>query len=343
MKKIVAILWHNSANRMRVLREEIDQIADVRIFSAGSLGDGEEDITELYAAIDQAELLLLNETASDPVWKEINEYIKNSPLPMVYVGGEAATHVKTPQQAKWTAFANAYYTYGGAENTLNMLRFLCAEVLGEAMPYEEVKRIPWNAIFAPDGNTLYDSPESYFVDYPRSTKGTIALVISRSAWVSDDMQVENCLIREIRNAGFSVLPIFTYAMADKNLGAFGVEAALEKFCFLSDGTPCVDGMIRLAGMFNHGASSAVMQKLRCPVIKPICSYSMTVDEWRENPDGTIADVAWSIALPELDGVIEPMFIGAQERHGEAEHRVPVESRYQVAKVLEFQLQHQSFQ
>ena len=326
MKKIVAILWHNSANRMRVLREEVEKIADVRIFSAGSLGDGEEDINDLYAAIDQADLLLLNETASDPIWKEINEYIKNSTLPMVYVGGEAATHVKNAQQAKWTAFANAYYTYGGAENTLNMLRFLCAEVLGEAMPYEEVKRIPWDAIFAPDGNTLYDSPESYFVDYPRSNKGTIALVISRSAWVSDDMQVENCLIREIQSAGFSVLPIFTYAMADKNLGAFGVEAALEKFCFLSDGTPCVDGMIRLAGMFNHGASSAVMQKLHCPVIKPICSYSMTVDEWKENPDGTIADVAWSIALPELDGVIEPMFIGAQERHGEAEHRVPVESR-----------------
>ena len=326
MKKIVAILWHNSANRMRVLREEIDQIADVRIFSAGSLGDGEEDINDLYAAIDQADLLLLNETASDPIWKEINEYIKNTTQPMVYVGGEAATHVKNAQQAKWTAFANAYYTYGGAENTLNMLRFLCAEVLGEAMPYEEVKRIPWDSIFAPDGNTLYDSPESYFVDYPRSNKGTIALVISRSAWVSDDMQVENCLIREIRNAGFSVLPIFTYAMADKNLGAFGVEAALEKFCFLSDGTPCVDGMIRLAGMFNHGASSAVMQKLHCPVIKPICSYTMTVDEWKENPDGTFADVAWSIALPELDGVIEPMFIGAQERHGEAERRVPVESR-----------------
>lgn len=326
MKKIVAILWHNSANRMRVLREEVEKIADVRIFSAGSLGDGEEDINDLYAAIDQADLLLLNETASDPIWKEINEYIKNSTLPMVYVGGEAATHVKNAQQAKWTAFANAYYTYGGAENTLNMLRFLCAEVLGEAMPYEEVKRIPWDAIFAPDGNTLYDSPESYFVDYPRSNKGTIALVISRSAWVSDDIQVENCLIREIQSAGFSVLPIFTYAMADKNLGAFGVEAALEKFCFLSDGTPCVDGMIRMAGMFNHGASSAVMQKLHCPVIKPICSYSMTVDEWKENPDGTIADVAWSIALPELDGVIEPMFIGAQERHGEAEHRVPVESR-----------------
>ena len=72
MKKIVAILWHNSANRMRTLREEVEKIADVRIFSAGSLGDGEEDINDLYAAIDQADLLLLNETASDshprPFW-----------------------------------------------------------------------------------------------------------------------------------------------------------------------------------------------------------------------------------------------------------------------------------
>ena len=326
MKKIVAVLWHNSANRMRILREEVEKIADVRIFSAGALGDGNEDITDLYAAIDQADLLLLNETASDPIWKEINEYIKTYTKPIVYVGGEAPTHVKTLQQANWTATANAYYTYGGEENLLNMLRWLCAEVLGEANAYGEIRRIPWDAIFSPDGNTLYDSPESYFVDYPRSDKGTIALVISRSAWVSDDMQVENALIREIQNAGFSVLPIFTYAMADKNLGAFGVEADLKKFCFLSDGTPCVDGMIRLAGMFNHGASSAVMQKLHCPVIKPICSYSMTVNEWAENPDGTIADVAWSIALPELDGVIEPMFIGAQERQGEAERRVPVESR-----------------
>ena len=326
MKKIVAVLWHNSANRMRVIRDEVEKIADVRIFSAGALGDGDEDINDLYAAIDEADMLLLNETASDPIWKEINEYVKDCTKPMVYVGGEAATHVKNYQQAQWTAVCNAYYTYGGEKNLLNMLRWICAEVLGESVAYGEVDRIPWDAIFAPDGTKLYDSAESYFADYPRNEKGTIALVISRSAWVSDDMQVENALIREILSAGFSILPIFTYAMADKNLGAYGVEAALEKFCFLSDGTPCVDGMIRLAGMFNHGASSEVMRKLRCPVIKPICSYSMTVDEWKENPDGTIADVAWSIALPELDGVIEPMFIGAQERHGEAERRVPVESR-----------------
>ena len=118
MKKIVAVLWHNSANRLRALREDVEKIADVQIFSAGALGDGDEDINDLYAAIDGADALILNETASDPIWKEINEYIKNVEKPMVYVGGEAATHVKSMEQAKWTAFANAYYTYGGAENKI---------------------------------------------------------------------------------------------------------------------------------------------------------------------------------------------------------------------------------
>ena len=327
MKKIVAVLWHNSANRMRTLRNELEKIANVQIFSSGALAEGEEAIQDLYAAFADADLLLLNETASDPIWKEINEALKTWDKPAVYVGGEAATHVKTRQQALWTATCNDYYTYGGAENLVNMIRWLCAEVLGESIAYEPVRRIPWDAIFAPDG-TLFDSPEDYFAQYPPKEKGTVALVISRSAWVSEDMLVEQALLDALLEAGFSVLPIFTYAMADKNLGAYGVEAALEKFCFLSDGTACVDGMIRLAGMFNHGASSRVMRKLGCPVIKPICSYSMTLEEWKENPDGTIADVAWSIALPELDGVIEPMFIGAQERCGEAERRVPVVSRVQ---------------
>ena len=110
MKKIVAVLWNNSANRLRSLRAEVEKIADVRIFSASGLGDGDEDVNDLYAAMDGADLLLLNETSSDPIWREINEYIKTMDKPMVYVGGEAATHVKTPRQAKWTALANAYYT-----------------------------------------------------------------------------------------------------------------------------------------------------------------------------------------------------------------------------------------
>ncbi|MDO4454041.1 MAG: cobaltochelatase subunit CobN [Eubacteriales bacterium] len=326
MKKIVAVLWHNSANRMRMIRKELNQIADISIFSAGALDDGEEDMDSLYKAIDEADLLLLNETASDMVWKQINEYLTGCTKPMIYIGSEAANYITNSAQAKWSAVCNTYYTYGGTENIMNMIRWICAEVLGEKIYYNKVKKIPWDAIFSPDGKKIYDSPEHYFADFKRSPKGTVALVISRSAWISNDLKVENTLINTLLEEGFTVLPIYTYAMMDKNIGASGVEAALEKFCFFQDGTPCVDGMIRLAGSFYHGECSKVMKKLSCPVIKPICSYNMTMEEWRKNPDGTIADVAWNIALPELDGMIEPVFIGAQEQYGESEYRVPVESR-----------------
>ena len=124
MKKIVAVLWHNSANRVRILREELDKIAQVTIFSSGALAEGEEDIYALYHAIDEADLLLLNETASDTVWKEINEYLKDCTKPMIYVGGEAALHVRNPEQAKWISACNAYYTYGGTDNKLNMFRWI---------------------------------------------------------------------------------------------------------------------------------------------------------------------------------------------------------------------------
>lgn len=326
MKKIVTVLWHNSANRMRALQKELDQIAHVRIFSAGALAEGEEDIQLLYRAIDDAELLVLNETASDVIWKDINEYLKEYKKPIVYVGGEAVLHVKNSQQANWTAVCNSYFTYGGMDNLLNMFRWICAEILGENIAYKEVKCIPWDSIFSAETGKLYDSPEKYFQDYPQKKKGTIALLVSRSAWVSNDMKVEMLLIQELKDAGFTVLPIFTYAMADKNIGAFGVEAAIERFCFTKEGVSCIDGMIRLAGIFQHGVSAQIMKKLCCPVIKPICSYNMTVEEWEKSKDGTITDVAWSIALPEMDGVIEPIFIGAQQKQGEVECRIPVESR-----------------
>ncbi|MGI5984697.1 MAG: cobaltochelatase subunit CobN, partial [Oscillospiraceae bacterium] len=66
--------------------------------------------------------------------------------------------------------------------------------------------------------------------------------------------------------------------------------------------------------------------LNCPVFKPICSVNMSVEEWEESPDGTIKDVAWSIALPELEGNIEPIFIGGTQKDNEYDYRKPVQSR-----------------
>ena len=74
--------------------------------------------------------------------------------------------------------------------------------------------------------------------------------------------------------------------------------------------------------YANTSESSVMSRLNCPIVKPICSYSMTLEEWEKNEDGSVSDIAWNIALPELEGVIEPIFIGAEEQTGQVELRKP---------------------
>ena len=53
----------------------------------------------------------------------------------------------------------------------------------------------------------------------------------------------------------------------------------------------------------------------------------------KNEDGSVADIAWNIALPELEGVIEPIFIGAEEQTGQVELRKPLEKRCEKLRIV----------
>jgi len=76
------------------------------------------------------------------------------------------------------------------------------------------------------------------------------------------------------------------------------------------------------------ASSGVtlLRKLGVPVFQPVTSFYCTVEEWAEDPQGLNRDISWSVALPEFEGVIEPVFIAGAKREGELEIRTPVEER-----------------
>ena len=331
MKKIVAVLWHNSANRLAMVQKETASFVDLKIYSAGALSSGKQDLQQLYGDMDDADLLLLNVTSSDAAWSEIDTYLQTKNKSIVYIGSEASLHVKSQLEVRYSAQCNLYYNYSGKENLVQMIRYLCAEVLREPVPYEEPIFIPWEGIFHPDTPEIFKSAEEYFRFRPRSPKGTVGLVVSRTSWLNGDCNVELELLRLIEARGYSVLPIYSYSMADDELGAKGVGNAIEQFCFWEDGTPVVQAMIRMTGYFvgygsGHGDSTSVLRRLNCPVIKPICSYSMTVEEWEGNTDGAVNDVAWSIALPEMEGVIEPIFIGAEAPTGDYELRVPIGKR-----------------
>jgi cobaltochelatase CobN len=76
--------------------------------------------------------------------------------------------------------------------------------------------------------------------------------------------------------------------------------------FDKEGKAACDVLIKFAAF---AFQDDVLQKLGIPVIKPIVSSSMSIEEWRESKSGATMDAAWSVTLPELEGIIEPMFVG----------------------------------
>ncbi|MBC3887873.1 cobaltochelatase subunit CobN [Acetobacterium paludosum] len=333
MKTVIAILWHKSANRLKMISPFIEERVNLKIYSAAELSDGREDINQLYKEMDTADLFFFNVTAADSVWDEVEDYAAGKTTPVVYVGGEAASRIKNRETMKHSAICNQYYTYSGKENLVNMIAYLLTEVLGESHTYQEPTFIPWEGIFHLDTAAVFETARDYFGFRNKSPKGVIAVIASRTTWLNEDIAVEKELIRIIEARGYTALPIYTYSWPDAELGAKGVEYAVEKFCFDDEGKPVIDAMIRMSGFFLQSADdgkqskpSSIMNRLNCPIAKPICSASMSIEEWQESKDGTVADLPWSIALPELEGVIEPIFIGAEDRSRPVELRKPVGQR-----------------
>ncbi len=333
MKTIIAILWHKSANRLRMITPYLKDRVNLKIYSAAELGDGREDLDALYREMDKADGFLFNVTVSDSVWGEIEEYAAAKTTPIVYVGGEAMSHVKNKESLKHSAYCNQYYHYSGKENLVNMILYMVTEVLGESYSYKEPLFIPWEGIFHPGTEEVFQRSQDYFASRGKSPKGVIAVIASRTTWLNEDIAVEKELIRIIEAKGYSALPIYTYSWPDAEIGAKGVEFAVAQFCFDHAGKPVIDAMIRMSGFFlqsgNDGKQSkpsSIMKRLNCPIAKPICSTSMSIEEWEASKDGTIADLPWSIALPELEGVIEPIFIGAEDRSTAVDMRIPVGKR-----------------
>lgn len=341
MKRIVAVLWHTTASRMRAVPPLVQPEVDLRVYSGRLLSEGTESFDQLCHDLDQADFYLFNQTASDSIWPQILDYVRDKHTMTAYVGSDALSNVTDPDTLELSAYCNDYYSYSGRENFVNLARYAAFRA-GEDISFEPPKATPWQGLFHPDEpEASYDTLDAYFLAHPRSSKGTVGLLTSRANWINGDIACEGDIIHRIEMAGYSVLPMYTYSWPEPSLGAKGPAWTIERFCFDENGASILDGLIKMTSFFvggrNQSDNNGLLTRLGCPVFKPICSVNMSVDEWEADPDGTIKDVAWSIALPELEGCIEPIFIGGTRQENEFDMREPIPSRCQklVDRVLKW--------
>jgi cobaltochelatase CobN len=313
--KVTSMLWGSDIP----LLAEAGKALGIELYawSARDL-EGEEKRRACINSFERADVILLRLT-TDRDWDEFIEKL-NKKVPIVPLGRNSLFHSLSNVSPGIVAAVNAYHAYGGAENIKNMLRYIGNEVLGLDYRYEKPEKTLWQGIYHPDAETTFESIEAYLQWYNTNSTHNIGIVFSRTLWANGDLELINTLVHELEKE-FGVIPVFCYGMGDEELGAKPGGEVIEEFF---SHHVRLDALINLQSVFNAGTaegSANALKKLDIPVFHPLMAYYKTEEEWKRDSQGIRnLEIGWSVAMPEFEGVIEPIIMGAprtEEEYGTA--------------------------
>ncbi|MFZ2070999.1 MAG: cobaltochelatase subunit CobN [Halobacteriota archaeon] len=323
--KITAVTWGSDMGLLINACKELG--IELNVWSTHDVEEAEKR-KACIKSFEHADLILLH-PSNERYWEELIERM-NRAVPTVSFGHDTTFWSLSNVPLEVVATVNAYQVYAGAENIKNMLRYLGKEVLGLAYEYEHPKETMWQGIYHPDAETAFESIEDYFAWYkPTGSRHKVGILFFRTYWANRDLGVIDALIRELENE-FDVIPAFCYGMGDKDLGAISSTEVIDVFF-----QGRIDALINLQSVFKageDGSSVNELKKLDVPVFHPLMAYNNTEEEWRQDIHGLSSlEVGWSVAMPELEGVIEPLIIGVRDGDSESEQHKQIEER--VEKIV----------
>jgi cobaltochelatase CobN len=337
--RITAIMWGSYSPILKRAASATD--CDLRIFPNRVLEDSPEKIDVALCAMRESDVVLLYHT-SDMFWERLDKEIKEigKTVPVICVGTDPLTWGLSTVETPVVATCQTYLTNNGDENFKNLLMYIEKTVLGRDVPVIPPIEVPWDGIYHPDAPDVFLTADDYRAWYvPKVRDGPwVGLLFSRVSWASSNCAVEDALIRALEEAGLNVIPVFTYAIRDDTIGAKGMVRVVEEY-LAPQGSKKVDAIVKLIPFLlgtssdegHYGKTAAArgtdfLAELKIPVFSPIISAYKSLEQWRES-SGLTLDVGWAVAMPEFEGVIEPIFIGAGSASADGEKpREPLPDR-----------------
>ncbi|MEA1866154.1 MAG: cobaltochelatase subunit CobN [Euryarchaeota archaeon] len=306
---------------------------ELNAWSTYELEDGSkrERCKQLF---ETADVVLLRPT-TDAYWDEIIEELNRLDVPIISFGHDSSFWELSNVPMKVVATVNAYHIYGGQANIANMLRYIGVEVLGAEYDYNPPEETMWQGIYHPDAERTFETIGDYLEWYKPEKRHAIGILFHRTYWSNGDLEIVDAMIRELETE-FDVIPAFCFGMGDSETGAKSSGEVTEDF-FMDPVK--IDAIVNLQSIFHAGNSEesvSALTKLDIPVFHPLTVYRKTEEEWMEDFQGmSSSEVAWSVAMAEFEGVIDPLIIGTsrtEEEHGtEFERHAPVDER--VKKIV----------
>ncbi|WP_211942316.1 magnesium chelatase subunit H [Cylindrospermopsis raciborskii] len=236
------------------------------------------------------------------------------------------------QDARNFMLSFQYWLGGSAENLENFLLMLADKYVlkGEdktnlaKSEYQAPIVYPDMGIWHPLAPTMFEDVKEYLNwynsrrDIPKTLKDPLApcvgLVLQRTHLVTGDDAHYVAIVQELESLGAKVLPVFAGGLDfSKPVNAYFYEPTSQR--------PLVDGVVSLTGFAlvggparqDHPKAIEALKRLNRPYMVALPLVFQTTEEWLNSDLGLHPiQVALQIAIPELDGAIEPIILSGKD-------------------------------
>ena len=293
---------------------------NIKVYANRRMDASEEIYDEALGEMKDADLLLLYRTTHS-FWEDLAHDVSElRGKKIICVGQDPNYWSLSNVEPRICSEVYQYLLNGNRENFRRLMDYLDYEFCGADVIVQPPVEIPWQGLVHPsEPDRIFLTKEEYLSEHPfRDGHKRIGVVISRSAWVSGQRSIETELINELEARGLDVLPLVTSSLHNEEMRSKNIAECAQEF-FMEGDRPIIDAMLKLVTFMigkipsldqeqSAKESASFLFKLNIPVFQPIISYGMSIEDW-ESSDGLTDDVAWGIAMPEFEGMIEPIMLG----------------------------------
>lgn len=240
--------------------------------------------------------------------------------------------VEKAQDARNFMLSFQYWLGGSSENLENFLLMLADKYVlkdletspDSSLKYEAPVVYPDMGIWHPLATTMYKDVREYLNWYnSRKDIGAelkdplapcVGLVMQRTHLVTGDDAHYVAMVQELEALGAKVICVFASGLDfSKPVDAYFYEP--------STNTPLVDAVISLTGFAlvggparqDHPKAIESLKRLNRPYMVVLPLVFQTTEEWQDSDLGLHPiQVALQIAIPELDGAIEPIILSGRD-------------------------------
>ncbi|MBD1937685.1 magnesium chelatase subunit H [Microcoleus sp. FACHB-68] len=234
------------------------------------------------------------------------------------------------QDARNFMLSFQYWLGGSSENLENFLLMLADKYVfkGNKLSFQEPVVYPDMGIWHPLAPKMFEEVRDYFnwynsrTDISTDLKDPLApcvgLVLQRTHLVTGDDAHYVAMVQELEAMGARVIPVFAGGLDfSKPVEAYFWEVGAKGVAPL----PLVDAVVSLTGFAlvggparqDHPKAIDSLKRLNRPYMVALPLVFQTTEEW-ENSDLGLhpIQVALQIAIPELDGAIEPIILSGRD-------------------------------